>query len=266
MKFLIYLIIILIICIIYIRSVENSVTFAPSRRIMETPKDIGLSYEDVYFNSASHLKLNGWFIPSSGAQNTLLFFHGNAGNIGDRLEKIEIFHHIGLNIFIFDYRGYGNSQGKPSERGMYEDGLAAYDYLIARNDVNAQNIIGYGASLGGSAAVNLASQRQLKALIVDSSFPSAADMAKYLFPVIPSFVFKTKLDSTSKITNLTMPKLFIHSQDDETVPFKLGKKLYELAPQPKEFLQMRGGHNDSHAIDQPSFIDGISQFIAKYAN
>ena|SRR3989338_4428011 len=266
MKFIIYILLIVVICVLYIWSVENSVTFAPAKHIEATPEDIGLAYEDIYFPTPSGLQLNGWFIPFEQARHTLIFLHGNAGNIGDRLEKIEMFHNMGLNVFIFDYRGYGRSQGKPSERGMYEDGLAAYDYLLSRRDVVAKNIVGYGASLGGTAAVNLASQRQLKCLIVDSSFTSAADMTKYLFPLIPSFVFKTKLDSTSKIKDLSIPKLFIHSRDDETVPFKLGKRLYDMASEPKEFLQIKGGHNDSHAIDQQAFIDGIYQFIKKYAN
>jgi len=189
MKILIYLIIFIIFFIGYVRYLEKSTLFFPERTIFSKPSDIGLSYEDVYFPTEDHLQLHGWFIKSSkfSLRNTLIFFHGNAGNIGDRLGKLKLFDDLGLNVLIVGYRGYGKSEGKPTEEGIYKDARAAYDYLITRDDVDPHRIMAYGASLGAAAAVDLATKRELSKLILDSSFSSAVDMAKVIYPFIPSF-------------------------------------------------------------------------------
>lgn len=288
MKILLCVFIVLTVIFLYIRFLESSSIFYPSRFLISTPEAIGIPFEDVYFPTEDKLTLNGWFIQGISSlgedaplvmagqtlapgqkekanairQCTLLFFHGNAGNIGDRLGRIELFFHMGFkNIFIVDYRGYGRSQGRPSEEGIYKDALAAYDYLLTRSDVDREHIIVYGASLGGAAAVDLASKRRLGALIVDSSFTNAADMAKIYYPFIPAFLIQTKLDSLAKIKSIAVPKLFIHSLDDETVPISLGRKLYEAACGPKEFLQITGGHNEAHIFDQEKYVTQIKNFI-----
>lgn len=243
-----------------VRYLEASI-FYPTHLINATPKDLNLPFEDIFFKTNDNLLLNGWFIPSSGGRSTLIFFHGNAGNIGDRLEKIALFHKMGLNIFIIDYRGYGLSQGRPEEMGFYNDATAAYDYLVNRKDVNAKNIVAYGASLGGAVAIDLATKRQVACLISESTFSSAADMSKRLYPFIPAFLLKTRMDSMSKVKALSIPKLFIHSSEDEVVPFSLGKKLFEAALSPKEFLILKGGHNEGFMDSEPKFSEGISHFL-----
>lgn len=261
MKVVIYLIGGIVLFVLYIRYLEYRSIFYPSRKILATPADIGLSFEDVYLKTQDGVTIHGWFIPSAGAKATLIFLHGNAGNIGDRLEKIQIFQGLGLNVFIIDYRGYGKSEGRPTEAGIYKDALAAYDHLLSRRDVDPNRVIAYGASLGGTAAVDLATKRRLYALIVDSSFTHAVDMAKRIYPFIPSFLVGIKMDNIGKIKTITIPKLFIHSKDDEIVPLELGRRLFEAAAPPKEFLEITGGHNEGYSESQEKIIRGMELFL-----
>lgn len=261
MKVVIYLIGGIVLFVLYIRYLEYRSIFYPSRKILATPADIGLSFEDVYLKTQDGITIHGWFVPSTGAKATLIFLHGNAGNIGDRLEKIQIFQGLGLNVFIIDYRGYGKSEGRPTEAGIYKDALAAYDHLLSRRDVDPKRVIAYGASLGGTAAVDLATKRRLYALIVDSSFTNAVDMAKRIYPFIPSFLVGIKMDNIGKIKTITIPKLFIHSKDDEIVPLELGRRLFEAAAPPKEFLEITGGHNEGYSESQEKIIRGMELFL-----
>jgi fermentation-respiration switch protein FrsA (DUF1100 family) len=249
--------------IVYVRFVENTSIFLPNRDILTIPTDMGLVFEDVFFDTKDGLKINGWFIKNPSASATLIFLHGNAGNNSYRFEKIRIFHDLGLNIFIIDYRGYGKSEGKPTEQGMYLDALAGYDYLNSRNDSDRQNFIIYGESLGGAAAVDLAAQRQAKALILDSTFTSAEDMARIIMPFAPTFLLKSKLDSVTKVKAINIPKLFIHSPEDEIVPFRLAKKLFQAAAEPKEFLEIEGDHNEGYMLSGKKYVEGLKSFLKK---
>lgn len=264
MQVIISLIIGIVLFVMYVRYLEDRSIFYPARDLAATPAALGLPFEDVFIKTQDNVTIHGWLVKSTTARGTLLFFHGNAGNIGDRLEKIRLFHQMGLHVLIIDYRGYGKSQGRPSETGIYKDAVAAYDYLRTRQDISASKIVGYGASLGGAAAIDLATKRDLTALIVDSSFTSAADMAKRVYPFIPAFLIRTKLDSLGKIHNITIPKLFIHSREDELVPFALGEKLYQAAPPPKEFLEISGGHNTAFDESQEKMMHGIMAFLRRY--
>ncbi|MFA5059592.1 MAG: alpha/beta hydrolase [Candidatus Omnitrophota bacterium] len=262
-KLLIALIAVFILLVGFVRYFEANSIFHPTTEMPVNPNLIGFDYEDVYFKTQDNLLLNGWFIKSPGALTTVLFFHGNAGNISHRLEKIVLFRQLGLNTFIIDYRGYGKSEGKPTEEGIYKDASAALDYLSTRDDINRNRLIVYGDSLGGVVAVDLASRKKVAALIVDSSFPSAADVSKTIFPFIPSFFLRTKMDSAKKVKQVTIPKLFIHSTNDEIIPFALGKKLFDLAGSPKEFLSITGGHNTNHIDSHDVLIKNITQFLKK---
>ena len=245
MQIIFYIIITVVALAAGVRYFEYKSIFYPARFIAATPAAIGLPFEDVFIKTRDNVTINGWLVKSSTGRGTLIFCHGNAGNIGDRLEKIQLFHQTGFNILIIDYRGYGRSRGRPDEDGIYRDAVAAYDYLRAREDIDHSRVIGYGESLGGAVIVDLAAQRDLAALIIHSSFTSAADMAKTIYPFIPSFLLGTKLDSAAKISKIAAPKLFIHSRADEIVPFRLGERLYQAAARPKEFLEVSGGHNDT---------------------
>jgi hypothetical protein len=263
LKILIYTVLFCIFIFGYVRYIEVRSIFYPMKAIEATPKDIGLEYEDIYFDTEDGLRLNAWLIKSPRAKSTLILFHGNAGNISHRLEKILILRQIGLNVFIIDYRGYGKSQGRPSEEGIYKDSRAAYDYLMSRKDINRYKIISFGSSLGGAVAIDLATNRDVACLVVDSSFTSARDMGKKFYPYIPSFLFRTKFDSVNKVKTIKSAKFFIHSINDEIVPFEFGQKLYEIASEPKEFLKILGGHNTGFFESRDLIVERLRNYLQK---
>ena len=250
-----------LIILFFVRYVERVSIFFPQKDMDLGPAQQGLAREDVYFKSGGRFLLHGWFFKNPSARTTLLFFHGNAGNISHRLDKIALFYQLGLNIFIVDYRGYGKSEGIPSEEGLYEDALAAFDHLNKRPDIDKGRIIGYGESLGGTVVIDLALKRPLAALILDSCFSSAADMAAQHYPFLPAFLLKTKMDSMNKVKDIRAPKLFIHSPDDEIVPWALAQKLYSAAQAPKTFLEIRGDHNGGYADSGDTYTAGIRDFL-----
>ena len=208
-----------------VRYLESVGVFFPSRVMGVNPSDIGLPWEDIYFKAKDNVTLNGWFFKNPKARSTLIFAHGNAGNMSDRLYKVKFFYDLGLNVFIFDYRGYGKSEGKPSEAGIYLDAQGAYDHLQSQAHVNMKNIIIYGASIGGTVAIDLAAHRQAALLVVESSFTNAKDMARVHYAFVPSFFLSLKFNSIDKVRALAVPKLFIHSPEDEVVPYWVGQKL-----------------------------------------
>ena len=251
----------------YVKYYERKGIYFPVKGIEFTPPDVGLTYKDVFFNTDDGLKLNGWFIPTEDSRGTLLFCHGNAGNISHRIEIIQIFNKLNLNVFIFDYRGYGKSQGSPTEEGLYRDAQAAYTHLLSRKDIDKDTIVVYGKSIGANIAVDLVSQVKAVALISESGFSSAYDMGKKLFPYLPvKWIITIKYDALTKIRNVLIPKLIIHSRDDEIVPFKLGRKLFEAAPEPKEFYQMRAGHNEAIFMAKEEYSVKVDTFLSRYLN
>lgn len=263
MQSVLYIVVTVVLLAAGVRYLEPRSIFYPARSVAATPAALGLAFEDVFIKTEDNVTINAWLIKSSTGRGTLIFCHGNAGNIGDRLEKILLFHQMGLNILIIDYRGYGKSQGQPNEAGIYKDAVAAYDYLRSRKDIDHSSIIGYGDSLGGAVVIDLATKRDLAALIVHSSFTSAADMARTIYPFIPSFLLDTKMNSVAKVRTIAIPKLFIHSRADEIVPFRLGERLYQAAAQPKEFLELSGGHNDTPIDAQGKMAKEIITFLRR---
>ncbi len=256
-----------ILIILFLKYHEIKGIYFPAKHIDLTPKDIGLEFEDVYFLSSDGTELNGWFVPAEESRLTLLFCHGNAGNISHRIDLIDMFHKLGLNVFIFDYRGYGRSQGKPSEEGLYNDALAAYQFLIDKRNLDERSLVAYGKSLGANVAVELCSRVRTAALISESAFTSALDMGKKLFPFLPiKWLISVKYDALSKIKCITVPKLIIHSEDDEIIPFQHGRRLFEAAPEPKEFYPMRGGHNEAVFLAHKDFAARIGKFLREYCD
>ena len=263
MKIIISGIVILSFFFFFIRFIEKKSLYYPLKKIEATPQDIGLDYEEVYISAKDGVRIAGWYIPSRSPRATFIFSHGNGGNISHRLEKIKMFNDLHVNVLIFDYRGYGMSKGSPSEEGLYLDAEAVYNYLVKEKKVPPQKVIGYGESLGGPVIIDLASKHKLGGIIVEGSFPSIRDMAKKYFPFIPSFVYKTTYNSLEKIGRIKAPKLHFHSVSDEVVPYELGKKLFDSAPGPKEFVDLEGGHNDSFLISRDVFVKKIDSFIGR---
>ena len=246
----------------YLRYIERRTIFYPTKDVELSPSYVGLNYEDIFFESPDSIELNGWFLSAPMSRFTVLLCHGNAGNISHRIEKLKFFHELGCNVFIFDYRGYGKSKGSPSENGLYSDAQGAYYYLLSRK-INPEQIIGYGESIGGAVIIDLAAKQKLAALIIDSSLTNAKDMVKVAYPFLPYWIFVSRWDSTSKVKPITIPKLFIHSMNDEIVPYKLGRKLFEAASEPKEFLQIHGGHNSCFFESDEILKEKISSFLKK---
>ena len=265
MKFLLSLLLLILFFTILLRLFENKFVFFPSKypEGFWEPQSMGLQTEECFFTTSDSVKLHGWFLPNKNAVATLLWCPGNAGNISDRLHNLGLLAELPLNIFIFDYRGYGKSEGSTTEEGIYLDAQAAYDYLTSRKDINKQKIVIFGRSLGGAVAVDLATRRECAALILESTFTSAKDMARSSFGFLPvHYIIKTKLNSIAKISEIQVPLLMIHGNSDRTVPFKLGKKLFAAANPPKEFYEIDGAtHNDTYIVGGQPYFNKILEFI-----
>jgi len=245
---------------------QSRLIYFPEKTVAVTPDAIGLAYEHVNFTAADGARLSGWFIPSEKHRAVLLFCHGNAGNISHRLESIHIFHSLGLSVFIFDYRGYGSSEGKTTEQGTYRDAEAAWNYLINEKEYSPSEIITFGRSLGGAVAAWLAQNNTPMALILESTFTSAKDLGAEIFPFLPvRWLSRFSYDAVRYLRSVKSPVLIIHSRNDDIVPFKNGKRLFETANNPKEFLEISGSHNDGFIISGDRYIDGINSFISGYA-
>ncbi len=219
--------------------------YSPVREVPYNPGDLGLAFENVVFETKDGLKLTGWFIPAEGAELTVLFCHGNAGNMAHRLDTINLLSEFGLNCFVFDYRGYGSSEGKPSEEGTYQDAKAAYQWLTEQKKISPGNIILFGRSLGGSIAAQLAMSVKVKGLIVESSFTSYVDIGQKFYPYMPVRLFAAfSYRTIDYIREIRCPVMIIHSRNDEVIPFEFGLRLYDAAKEPKEFVEIFGTHND----------------------
>jgi hypothetical protein len=256
-------VVVLIFGFFLLRFFEKKNLYFPLKEIETTPADIHLEFEDISLTTDDRVQITGWFVSSDKSRGVVLFCHGNGGNISHRLEKIKILNNIGLDVFIFDYRGYGRSSGRPFEEGLYLDAEAAYTYLHNQRKVPSDKIILYGESLGGAVAVDLATNYETGGIIIEGSFTSVPDMAKRLVPFMPSFILSSRYNSYKKIANISSPILIIHSADDEIVPFEMGRRLFNAAPEPKEFVELKGGHNDAFLVSQETFIQAIDAFLGR---
>ena len=236
----------------------------PSRALTATPQQIGLAYEDVNLLTEDGVRLHGWYVANEPSDKTLLFFHGNAGNISHRLESIELFHRLGLNVLIIDYRGYGQSQGKVSEAGTYRDAEAAWRYLTRERGIGAERIVIFGRSLGSAIAAWLASRHRPGALILESSLSSVPSMARRLYPFLPvKWLSKFSYATAEYVREIDCPLLVLHSPQDEIIPYAEGRAVFEAAPANKTFVDMRGGHNDGFLVSGASYINSLNTFIDK---
>ena len=245
----------------YVKYLEMKGIYYPMKEMQFTPNDVGLQYEDIYFSTEDGLRLNAWFIPQKNSRGIILFSHGNAGNISHRLEKLILLSKMQFDLFIFDYRGYGRSSGRPSEGGIYLDTEAAFSYLVDQRNAEPTEIILYGESLGTAAIIHLAAKKIVGALIIEGGFSKGKDMAKRVYPFLPEFFFFNSYNSLERIKNINAPKLFIHSKEDEVVPMRLAQKLYSVAKSPKRFAELSGGHNTAFLDSQADYLAAIKSFI-----
>ncbi len=234
----------------------------PSRKLISSPTDIGLEYESVSINTSDQITLHGWFVPAAEEKGTLLFFHGNAGNISHRLDSLKIFHDLGLSVLIIDYRGYGSSQGEISEHGTYLDAEAAWNYLTEIKNIPSQKIVVFGRSLGAAIAAYSAVRHAPGDLILESACTSVPDMAAKLYPVFPvRLLSRFQYNTKKSLLSVNCPVLIIHSPGDEIIPFENGLQLYRSAREPRRILEIRGGHNEGFLLSGKTYSEGIGKFI-----
>ena len=242
--------------------VESQVFF-PDTTIEKTPVDFSLPFEDVWFTSSDSVRLNGWLIPASSPNRLLLFCHGNAGNISHRLDNVRLLYSMGISVFIFDYRGYGLSQGSINEKGFYLDSEAAYEVAREWAEKHGAKLVIFGRSLGGIAATHLGATKRCDGLILESTFTNMGAMASAHFPLpFAETLLKHRLNAAGQIVQVRVPILFFHGDRDKVVPIKLGRKLFEAAPNPKEFVVIPGaGHNDTYFVGGSAYFKKIESFF-----
>ena len=256
-------IVFLVSLVIFFRWFERQNVWHPSFEATETPLSNGLEYEDVYYDSSDGVLLNGWYVPCKDAVASLLFCHGNGGNISWRPDSLKQFNSIGLNTFIFDYRGYGKSGGTLSEEGTYRDAEAAFAWL--KKKTPEMPLILFGRSLGAAIATDLALKVKADALIFESGFTSIPDIGKKYFPFLPVRLLGTiRYDSLSKISKITVPLLVIHSPEDDIIPYAHGKNIFAAAPEPKQFYELKGTHNGGHFDSEKTYLPALRKFIDDY--
>lgn len=252
----------LVIVVFFIQAGLIYLPSVPTRDIVATPADIDLNYTTVNITTKDGIKLHGWLIPAEQQRGVILFFHGNAGNISHRLESIRLFNLLQLTTLIIDYRGYGQSEGKPSELGTYLDAQAAWQHLTEERHIPPDNIIIFGRSLGGAIATELATKTTPKALIVESTFASAAEIAADIYPYLPTkWLLRFNYNTSERLQSISVPKLIIHSTDDEIIPYKHAETLYANAKPTKQLLTIQGDHNSGFLSSATPYLKGVEQFL-----
>jgi len=250
------------------RLVESQIFF-PDPVLVTSPGREGLAYEEVWAETADRVRIHGWLIPAPNPLGLILFCHGNAGNISHRMDNLRRLNQAGFAVFIFDYRGYGKSQGRISEKGFYLDAEAAFNLALGQAQRLGTRLVVFGRSLGGAAGVYLAAEHPpareaLAGLILESTFTNLADMAALHFPLpLAGRAVKGRLDTLSRIARIKAPLLVIHGDRDDLVPLELGRRLFQAAPEPKEFVTLAGaGHNDTYLVAGQAYFDKLRAFVS----
>lgn len=244
---------------------QSKLIYFPDDTLWITPSGFDLPWEAITLTAADGVKLHSWWIPHKNPRATLLFLHGNGGNISHRIQKLQLYHELNLSVLILDYRGYGQSEGHPTEQGTYLDAEAGWMHLTQTYHIPPQDIVIYGESLGGAMAAWLASQVTAGAVILESSFTSVANMGRHFYPFFPiDLITRIQYPTVEYLRAVTSPVLVIHSPTDEIVPFAMGQELFEAASFPKDFLEIRGDHNGGFLHSGALYTEGLHQFIRKY--
>jgi fermentation-respiration switch protein FrsA (DUF1100 family) len=223
----------------------------------------GLPLEEVWFQAADGTKLFGWYVESAATSAVILWCHGNAGNVINRLDNLRELFRLGLSVFLFDYRGYGRSQGRPSEEGLYQDALGAYDYLTRQRMIRPDRIVIFGRSLGAAVAAEVASRKPAAGLILESSFPSIEAVAKYHYGGLPvHWLLGSDFRLVDRLPELSLPKLIFHGDRDDIIPLELGQQVFEMAPPPKSFSIIKGAdHNNTYQIGGAPYFQQWIEFV-----
>lgn len=240
---------------------QESLIFFPDRHVRFTPADLGMAFEDVRLETSDGVTLAAWWVPAPQGRGALIFSHGNAGNMGDRVGKLRLFHDLGLSVLAFDYRGYGASQGKPSEEGTAHDMDAAVAHVRDSRGVPLDRTVFYGESLGGAVVIEAATRFPPAALVAESTFTSARAMARRHYPFVPPALVRVGYDSLSRVRRLACPTLFLHGPADTIVPFEMGEALFRAAPEPKRFATLVGDHNSGGILESPEACRKLAELL-----
>lgn len=261
---------------------ENRLIYHPTRypggyyEYAEAAPEKGVVYpkiEDWWFTTADGKRLHGWYasphrLDDDGrevaveSRGVLLWLHGNAGNVTHRYQRLWRFMSLPADVFIFDYRGFGRSEGRPNEEGLYRDADAAWRYLTEERQIDRGRIVLYGVSLGAAPAIELATRVQPVGLITEAAFTSIPDMGRIALPIVPRFLVRTQMNSLEKIPGINCPKLLIHGTSDEVIPFRMGPRLFEAAGEPKEFYEVPGAmHDDVDVVGGATYMGRIRTFL-----
>lgn len=229
-------------------------------------EEVGAAGEDVFLRTEDGVRIHAFFLASPGTSRAWLFLHGNAGNASHRLPNAAELARLSAHVLLLDYRGYGLSDGRPTEGGVYADARAALAHLVEERGIRESRIVLFGRSLGGAVAVELARGRSLAGVVLESTFTSAADVARSFFGPPGAFLAGRRFDSERKIAHLRSPLLFLHGDRDGIVDFALGRRLFERAPEPKTFQVIRGaGHNDTTLIGGRAYFARLGRFLDEVA-
>lgn len=250
-----------------LRRFQHHRLFGPARfpEGCRDPHRQGIRVQNVHFSSLDGVRLHGWWLPQEDAQGTLIFFHGSAGNLGGHVEALRALSRLQLNLFAFDYRGYGRSDGSPSEEGLFQDGRAAWRHVTRQLGQPSERVLLYGHSLGGAVAIDTAVHAEAAGLVVQSSFTDVKDMARALFPSVPlHWVARNQFRSIDKVGRLKLPKLFVHGTADAKVPADHSRTLYEAASDPKDLYWVEGAeHGDVHRRGGVRYLERLERFLAE---
>lgn len=244
---------------------QDGLLYFPDRLVRMTPSDMGLAYRDQEIATVDGERLHAWIVPAADPEAPwVLFCHGNAGNLSNRVERALAFHRMGANSLLFDYRGYGRSTGTPSEAGLTRDAEACWKWLVEERRIPPGRIVVMGESLGGGVATALAAGHAPAGLILESTFTSAVDLGAELYPWLPvRLLSRNRFESLGRLARIGCPKLILHSPDDEIIPYRHGRALYEAASEPREFADLAGGHNAGTLSQGPTYVATVSDFIRR---
>lgn len=239
---------------------QSALVFRPDKAWTQTPAVAGLPYKDVRFRASDGIGLTGWYVPAPQPRGTVLFFHGNSRNMSSEVDVLKMFRALGFDSLVFDYRGYGKSEGKPDEEGTYRDAEAAWNYLVKERKTPPDHIIIWGRSLGAAIAADLAAHHRSAAFVSEAAFTTLADLASHLHPYFPvKQLLKIHYGVINKLPFIHCPILIVHSREDELVPEEEGRRLYAAANPPKSFLEIAGPHRGLPY--QEVYWKGVEKFL-----
>lgn len=251
----------LLVCVL-ITALQSKLIYFPMRGYPITPADVGLAFEDLRLETADGVRIAAWYVAHSDARGSVIFHHGNAGNMSDRLHSLQVLHRMRLNVLMYDYRGYGASEGSPSEEGTYLDADAVWNYLTETRGEPVERIVSFGRSLGGAVAIESARRHPPAALVVESSFTSLEDIGRLHYRLLPvRWMLTYRYDSIRKVGDITCPKLFLHGTEDTLIPIDNGRALFDAAAEPKQFIETPGGHNDAGMTFSPAYSERVAAYF-----